>query len=65
VGKELKSVGERDYLVLVDLRTESEPPRYWVIPTVVASSLIKSEQIRTADVADFEDRWDLLDPTPS
>jgi hypothetical protein len=36
-----------------------------VIPTVVASSLIKSEQIRTADVADFEDRWDLLDPTPS
>jgi hypothetical protein len=61
VGRELKSVGERDFLVLVDLGSESETPRFWVIPTTTAAGLIKSEQIRTADVADFEGRWDLLD----
>jgi hypothetical protein len=61
VGRELKLVGERDFLVLVDLGGEGETPRYWVIPTLVAAGLIKSEQIRTSDVAEFEDRWDLLD----
>jgi hypothetical protein len=61
VGKELKLVGERDFLVLVDLGGEGEPPRYWIIPTVIAAELIANEQIRTKDVDEFEGRWDLLD----
>lgn len=64
VGRELKSVGDRDFLVLVDLGSEAETPRYWVIPTTTAARLIKNEQIRTGDIADFENRWDLLDPAP-
>ena len=60
VGKALKQVGERDFLVLVDIGAEDETPRYWVIPTLVAAELIKSEQIRTKDVEEFEDRWELL-----
>ena len=61
VGKNLKQVGERDFLVLVDIGAEGEMPRYWVIPTVAAVSLIKHDQIRTKDIDEFEDRWDLLD----
>jgi hypothetical protein len=60
VGKKLKLVGERDFLVLVDLGHEREPPRYWILPTLVAVDLITNEQIRTKDVDEFEDRWDLL-----
>jgi hypothetical protein len=33
-----------------------------VIPTTTATGLIENEQIRTVDVADFENRWNLLDP---
>lgn len=62
VGNELKQVGERDFLVLVDIGGEGEMPRYWVIPTVEAGKLIKYEQIRTKDIDEFEDRWDLLGP---
>jgi hypothetical protein len=61
VGRELKLVGDRDFLVLVDLGAEGETPRYWVIPTGIAARLIKNEQIRTSDVSEFEGRWDLLD----
>src|SRR5215212_101083 len=43
--------------------SEAETPRYWVIPTTTAARLIKNEQIRTGDIAHFEDRWDLLDRT--
>lgn len=61
VGKELTLVGERDFLVLVDLGGEGEAPRYWIIPTIVAAELIANEQIRTKDIDEFEGRWDLLD----
>jgi hypothetical protein len=60
VGRKLRLVGERDFLVLVDLGTEDEAPLYWVIPTLVADELIINEQIRTKDVEEFQDRWDLL-----
>jgi hypothetical protein len=60
VGRKLRLVGERDFLVLVDLGTEDEAPCYWVIPTLVAVELITNEQIRTKDVEEFQDRWDLL-----
>ena len=60
VGRTLRLVGERDFLVLVDLGTENEAPLYWVIPTLVAAELITDEQIRTKDVEEFQDRWDLI-----
>jgi len=60
VGRKLRLVGERDFLVLVDLGTENEAPLYWVIPTLVAAELITDEQIRTKDVEEFQDRWDLI-----
>lgn len=60
IGKELKLVGERDFLVLVDLGEEEGTPRYWIIPTLVANELIANEQIRTRDVEAYENRWDLL-----
>lgn len=60
VGRKLKLVGERDFLVLVDLGNEDETPEYWVIPTLVAVDLITNEQIRTKDVEEYRDRWDLL-----
>jgi hypothetical protein len=46
--------------VLVDLGDERESPDYWIIPTLAAIELITNEQIRTKDIAGFEDRWDLL-----
>ena len=61
VGRNLRLVGERDFLVLVDLGTDDEAPLYWVIPTLVAVGLITNEQIRTKDVDEFQGRWDLLD----
>lgn len=61
VGKQLAMDGERDFVILVDLGGESEGPCYWVIPAEVANRLIVKEQLRTKDVAEFEDRWDLLD----
>lgn len=53
--------GPKDFVVLVDIGDVDESPQYWVVPAGVASSLIKSEQIRTSDIEDFRDRWDLLD----
>lgn len=61
VGNQIKLVGDRDFLVLVDLGTIDDPPRYWVIPTATAAALIKAQQIRTKDVTNYEGRWDLLD----
>jgi hypothetical protein len=30
--------------------------------TTTAAALIRNEQIRSVDIAEFENRWDLLDP---
>jgi hypothetical protein len=60
VGKRLRFVGERDFLILVDLGTEEETPVYWIVPTLDAVGLIRYEQIRTRDLDDYEGRWDLL-----
>lgn len=60
VGRTLRLVGERDFLVLVDLGAEDEGPVYWVIPTLEAVGLIVNEQIRTRDIDEFQDCWDLL-----
>jgi hypothetical protein len=38
-----------------------EVPRYWILPAREANRLIVNEQLRTKDVGDFENRWDLLD----
>lgn len=61
VGKRFAMDGERDFVVLVDLGGEAEAPSYWVIPVEAANRLITNEQLRTRDVAEFENRWDLLD----
>jgi hypothetical protein len=53
--------GDRDFVILVDLRTVDDPPAYWVIPASVAAGLVTNEQIRTADIEEFAGRWDLLD----
>jgi hypothetical protein len=63
VGKRFAMDGERDFVVLVDLGKETEAPRYWVIPAEAANRLIANEQLRTRDVTEFENRWDLLDPS--
>ncbi len=60
VGKRLRLVGDRDFLVLVHVGTEEESPSYWIIPTLEAVGLIKYEQIRTRDVDKYQGRWDLL-----
>jgi hypothetical protein len=60
VGRSLRLVGDRDFLVLVDLGDDENPPLYWIIPTTVASGLIRNEQIRTGDIGESRDRWDLL-----
>jgi len=64
VGKRFVMDGERDFVVLVDLGEEAEAPRYWVIPAEEANRLITNDQLRTKDVAKFENRWDLLDSGP-
>lgn len=65
VGRQLKLVGDRDFLILVDLGAESEMPTYWIVPTVKAAEMIASEQIRTSTVVEFEGRWDLLRQPPA
>ena len=60
IGRGLKLVGDRDFLILVDLGAETEEPTYWIVPTVKAAGLITGEQIRTRTVGEFEGRWDLL-----
>lgn len=52
---------DRDFVVLVDVGEEVEVPRYWVVPAREANRLITNEQLRTKDVAEYENRWDLLD----
>jgi hypothetical protein len=61
VGREIKLVGDHDFLVLVDLGHEGDSPQYWIVPTRVAAGLLKNEQIRTVDVAQFKGSWELLD----
>lgn len=53
--------GERDFVVLVDLGGGGDVPRYWIVPAGEANRLITSEQLRTKDVAEFENRRELLD----
>ncbi len=53
--------GPRDFVVLVDLGDEDQPPLYWVLPARVAQRLATSDQIRTTDVENYEDRWESLD----
>jgi hypothetical protein len=61
VGKRFSMDGERDFVVLVDLGEETEMPRYWIIPASEANGLITNQQLRTKDVADYKNRWDLLE----
>ncbi len=61
VGKRFEMDGERDFVVLVDLGKDADVPRYWIIPANEANRLITSQQLRTKDVAEFENRWDLLE----
>ena len=61
VGREIKLIGDHDFLVLVDLGEAGDSPRFWIVPTGVAADLLKNEQIRTADVEQFEGRCELLD----
>ena len=61
VGRRFSMDGERDFVVLVDLGEETEAPRYWIIPAREANRLIANEQLRTRDIAEYADRWDLLD----
>lgn len=61
VGREIKLVGDHDFLVLVDLGEAGDSPRFWIVPTRVAADLLRNEQIRTGDVEQFEGRWELLD----
>jgi hypothetical protein len=57
----VRLTGERDFFVFVDLGGVDERPRYYVVPAAEVARLIKSEQVRTNDLAEYEDRWDLLD----
>lgn len=61
VGKRFSMAGDRDFVVLVDIGDDDVPPRYWVLPSQAANRLIVSEQLRTQDISEFKDRWDLLD----
>lgn len=60
VGKEFSMDGERDFVVLVDLGDEDDVPRYWIIAANEANGLITNQQLRTKDIAEYENRWDLL-----
>jgi hypothetical protein len=54
-----------DFIVLVDLGHEDEPPEYWIVPARTAQNLLVSNGgrvlIRSRDVEEFYDAWDLLD----
>src|SRR5688500_10859754 len=50
-----------DFVIFVDIGDDGAAPRYWVVPAGVASGLITNGQIRTKDIAEYENRWDLLD----
>jgi hypothetical protein len=53
--------GERDFVVLVDLGEEEEPPKFWILPAAEANRLIVNEQLRTADVETYLGQWGLLE----
>ena len=61
VGKGFSMAEDRDFVVLVDVGEEAEVPRYWIVPAREANRLITNEQLRTKDIAEYENRWDLLD----
>lgn len=61
VGNRFSMAEDRDFVVLVDVGEEAEVPRYWIIPAHEANELIANEQLRTKDVSNYENRWDLLD----
>jgi hypothetical protein len=54
--------GERDFAVFVDIGDEDESPFYWIVPARIAHTrLINNQTMKTKDVEEFRDRWDLLD----
>ena len=61
VGRRFSMAEDRDFVLLVDLGADDEVPRYWIVPAREANRLITNEQLRTKDVAQYENRWDLLD----
>jgi hypothetical protein len=50
-----------EFIVFVDLGELDEAPEFWVVPFAVAQRLVRSEQIRTADIAEFRGAWEKLD----
>jgi hypothetical protein len=62
LGSGVHISGKRDFVVLVDLGEEDDPPDYWIIPARTAQTLTTNNQIRDKDVGEFQDRWDLLMP---
>jgi hypothetical protein len=54
-----------DFIVLVDLGWEDEPPEYWIVPARTAQNLLVRSGgrvlIRGRDVEEFHDAWGLLD----
>jgi hypothetical protein len=60
VGKRFSMDGERDFVILVDLGEESDVARYWIIAADEANRLITNQQLRTKDIAEYENRWELL-----
>ena len=64
-AKGVQLTGPRDFLVLVALGDEDQSPRYWIVPAEVAADVARLYprrcNISRTDVADFENRWDLLD----
>jgi hypothetical protein len=60
VGRRFLAEGDHDFVVRVDLGADDESPRFWILPASEANRLIVNEQIKTADVNNYEGRWDLL-----
>jgi hypothetical protein len=48
-------------VVLGDVGDPDESPRYWIIPGAPAAEMVRNEQLVTEEIAEFENRWDLLD----
>jgi hypothetical protein len=61
LGSDIRMSGERDFIVLVDIGDEGDAPAYWIVPARTALKLLTNGQIRTKDVEEFRDRWNLLD----
>lgn len=53
--------GAHDFFVFVDLGADDEAPKYWVVPSATVAELItEHNQIRTKDISQYAERWDLL-----